>query len=384
VGEHAVGFFALGTAVRRVHQDLTPVAPTMTMPCAAEAPAARYQRTAWQAWCAGCRFERARVTTAGEEHSVHRWHGLGDVPDDWGSSVVTVGVFDGVHRGHQRIVRRAVEVAAGAGLPVVVITFDPHPDEVVRPGTHPPFLCTARRRAQLLAGLGTDAVCVLPFTYEFSKLGPDEFVRMVLADRLHAASVVVGENFRFGHRAAGDVALLSLLGEKYDFTAEGVPLLVADGVTISSTYIRQRLEAGDVETAAAALGRPHQVEGVVVRGHRRGRALGFPTANLATLPHTAIPDDGVYAGWLASLDLDGREEERWPAAISVGTNPTFGGEDRIVEAYALDRDDLDLYGAHVGVDFAARLRGMVRFDSVEALVQQMHQDTESARAITSG
>jgi riboflavin kinase/FMN adenylyltransferase len=315
---------------------------------------------------------------------VQRWHGLGDVPDGWGASVVTIGVFDGVHRGHQRIVHRAVEVAAGAGLPVVVITFDPHPDEVVRPGTHPPFLCTARRRAQLLAGLGADAVCVLPFTYEFSQLGPDEFVRTVLADRLHAASVVVGENFRFGHKAAGDVALLAQLGEKYDFTAEGVPLLVADGVTISSTYIRQRLEAGDVETAAAALGRPHRVEGVVVRGHRRGRALGFPTANLETLPHTAIPGDGVYAGWLASLDLDGRDEQVWPAAISVGTNPTFGGEHRTVEAYALDRDDLDLYGAQTRVDFAARLRGMVRFDSVEALIDQMRHDAESARAITSG
>jgi riboflavin kinase / FMN adenylyltransferase len=267
----------------------------------------------------------------------------------------------------------------------VVLTFDPHPDEVVRPGTHPPFLCTARRRAQLLAGLGVDAVCVIPFTYEFSQLGPDEFVRTVLADRLHAARVVVGENFRFGHKAAGDVALLRQLGEKYDFTAEGVPLLVSDGVTISSTYIRERIAAGDVTAADEALGRPHRVEGVVVRGNQRGRALGFPTANLETLPHTAVPADGVYAGWLSSLDLDGSEAERWPAAISIGTNPTFeGAGQRTVEAYALDRDDLDLYGAHVAVDFAARLRATVKFASVDDLVVQMRVDVDVARELTAG
>jgi riboflavin kinase/FMN adenylyltransferase len=315
---------------------------------------------------------------------MHRWPGLDDVPDGWGPSVVTIGVFDGVHLGHQRVVGRAAEVATELGLPVVVVTFDPHPDEVVRPGSHPPFLCTARRRAELLAGLGADAVCVLPFTREFSELGPDDFVRAVLVDRLHAARVVVGEDFRFGYRAAGDVPLLAQLGEKYDFTVEGVPLLADNGVTISSTGIRQRLAAGDVAGAARDLGRPHRVEGVVVRGHQRGRALGFPTANLETLPHTAIPADGIYAGWLTSVDPSGRELERWPAAISVGTNPTFDGQERSIEAYALDRDDLDLYGAHVAVDFAARLRGMERFDSVDELVVQMHRDVAAAAAVCSG
>jgi riboflavin kinase / FMN adenylyltransferase len=315
---------------------------------------------------------------------MYRWQGLDDVPDGWGPSVVTIGVFDGVHLGHQRVVGRAAEAAAELGLPVVVVTFDPHPDEVVRPGSHPPFLCTARRRAELLAGLGADAVCVLPFTREFSELGPDEFVRAVLVDRLHAARVVVGEDFRFGYRAAGDVPLLAQLGEKYDFTVEGVPLLADNGVTISSSEIRQRLAAGDVVGAARDLGRPHRVEGVVVRGHRRGRALGFPTANLETLPHTAIPADGIYAGWLATVDESGRELERWPAAISVGTNPTFDGQERSIEAYALDRDDLDLYGVHVAVDFAARLRGMERFDSVDELVAQMHRDVAAAAAVCSG
>jgi riboflavin kinase / FMN adenylyltransferase len=315
---------------------------------------------------------------------MHRWQGLDDVPDGWGPSVVTIGVFDGVHLGHQRVVGRAAEVATELGLPVVVVTFDPHPDEVVRPGSHPPFLCTARRRAELLAGLGADAVCVLPFTREFSELGPDEFVRAVLVDRLHAARVVVGEDFRFGYRAAGDVALLAQLGEKYDFTVEGVPLLADHGVTISSSEIRQRLAAGDVAGAARDLGRLHRVEGVVVRGHRRGRALGFPTANLETLPHTAIPADGIYAGWLTTLDPSGRELERWPAAISVGTNPTFDGQERSIEAYALDRDDLDLYGVHVAVDFAARLRGMERFDSVDELVAQMHRDVAAAAVVCAG
>jgi riboflavin kinase/FMN adenylyltransferase len=313
---------------------------------------------------------------------VYRWYGLDDVPDGWAGCVATIGVFDGVHRGHQRVVARAREVARDKNLPLVVITFDPHPDEVIRPGSHPPFLTTPRRQAELLAGLGADAVFVIPFSREFSQLSPDDFVRIVLSDRLHAAVVVVGEDFRFGRKAAGDVPLLAELGEKYDFTAAGVPLLTADGITTSSTYIRGRLAAGDVAGAAAALGRPHRVEGVVVRGHMRGRALGFPTANLETPPHTATPADGIYAGWLVGLDLDGTEVTRWPAAISIGTNPTFDGTDRTVEAYALDRDDLDLYGTHAAIEFTARLRGTEKFDSVEALVAQMREDVAAARALT--
>jgi riboflavin kinase / FMN adenylyltransferase len=312
---------------------------------------------------------------------VYRWHGLDQVPAGWGQSVVTIGEFDGVHLGHQRIVGRAAELGRERGLPVVAITFDPHPDEVIRPGSHPPLLCSARRRAELLAGLGVDAVCVLPFTLAFSRIDPDEFVRTVLVERLHAAAVVVGEDFRFGHKAAGDVQLLDRLGEKYDYTAEGLPLLALDGVTISSTTIRALLAAGDVAAAAKALGRPHRVEGVVVRGHQRGRQLGFPTANVESPPHTAIPADGVYAGWLATLDESGEEASRWPAAISIGTNPTFNGQVRTVEAYALDRTDLDLYGVHAAIEFAVRLRGTLRFDSIDALVEQMHIDVDQTRAL---
>jgi len=314
---------------------------------------------------------------------VYCWYGLDEVPGDWGRSVVTIGVFDGVHRGHQRDLTRVTEIARLMELPAVVVTFDPHPDEVTRPGSHPAALNSIRRRAELLGGEGADAVCVLPFTLEFSRLGPDEFVRTVLVDRLHAATVVVGEDFRFGHKAAGDVGLLAKLGEKYDFTAEGLPLLATDGETMSSSAIRDMLAAGDVAAAATALGRPHRVEGTVIRGHQRGRDMGFPTANLELPAHTAIPADGIYAGWLSRLDADGGEAERWPAAISIGTNPTFGENVRTVEAYALDRDDLDLYGVHAAIDFTHRLRGTQRFESVETLIEQMHRDVEQARALTS-
>jgi riboflavin kinase/FMN adenylyltransferase len=338
---------------------------------------------------------------------VQRWQGLADVPEGWGRSVVTIGVFDGVHLGHRRIVGAALAAGRRFGLPVVVVTFDPHPSEVIRPGSHPPLLCTVQRRAELLAELGVDAVCVLPFTIEFSRLAPDEFVRSALVERLHSRWVVVGENFRFGHRARGDVALLAELGEKYDFGAEGVPLLAERaggeagvteaGVTVSSSVIREHLGAGDVAAAARDLGRPHRLEGVVVRGEQRGRALGFPTANLQTTPQAAIPADGVYAGWLAVLPADRLPadgppadgviaggppaDRRWPAAISVGTNPTFDGSRRVVEAYALDRDDLDLYGKHVAVDFAVRLRGMEKFGSVDALIEQMRRDIDQAREL---
>ncbi|MEV4103924.1 bifunctional riboflavin kinase/FAD synthetase [Nonomuraea sp. NPDC049649] len=298
-------------------------------------------------------------------------------------SVVTIGVFDGVHRGHQRVVRRAVELAAGRGLRTVALTFEPPPDEVVRPGYRPLRLTTAKRRSVLLRELGVDEVVVLPFTTETAELSPAEFTRSVLADRLRAAAVVVGEDFAFGHDAAGDVETLRLLGEKYDFAAEGVPLVL----DVSSTLIRERLAAGDVVGAAEGLGRPHRVEGVVVRGYQRGRQLGFPTANVESPPQTAIPADGVYAGWLECVPVANRpvlyEGERWPAAISVGTNPTFEGVPRTVEAYALDRDDLDLYGVHVGVDFAERLRGNTRFDSIEELVDQIQDDVDRTRRITS-
>jgi riboflavin kinase / FMN adenylyltransferase len=301
---------------------------------------------------------------------VQRWLGLDDVPAGFGPSVVTIGVFDGVHAGHRAIIERLVHRAQEAGQPAVVVTFDPHPMAVVRPGTEPAMLATPAHRAELLADLGVDAVLVLAFTADLSRQSPEDFVRTVLVERLRAAAVVVGANFRFGHRARGDVELLCTLGLEHGFAVEGLGLV--DGV--SSTIVRDLLAQGNVELAAKHLRRPHRVEGRVVRGDARGRSLGYPTANVATSAEAALPADGVYAGEL----LVGAA--RYPAAISVGSNPTFDGTARRVEAYVLDRDDLELYDCDVAVDFVARLRGMIRFDDVDALVSQMADDVERARA----
>lgn len=303
---------------------------------------------------------------------MQRWRGLEAVTSGWGRCIATIGVFDGVHRGHQQIIGRAVERAREMRLPSVVITFDPHPAEVVRPGTHPTALTTPQHKAQLVEALGADVLCLLPFTVEFSRMSPKEFAHAVLVERLHAATVVVGDNFRFGHGAAGGVDTLVTLGAQFGFAAVGVPLLADDGTTISSTFVRSCVDAGDVATAARALGRPHRVEGIVVRGDARGRAIGFPTANLQTVPYAAVPADGVYAGHLV-----GRSGSL-PAAVSIGTNPTFAGRERRVEAFALDFDG-DLYGELMAIDFVARLRDTVRFESVDALVAQMHTDVERTR-----
>lgn len=310
---------------------------------------------------------------------MQRWRGLEDIPQDWGRSVVTIGSYDGVHRGHQLIIRHAVERARELGVPTVVVTFDPHPSEVVRPGSHPPLLAPHHRRAELMAELGVDAVLVLPFTKEFSKLSPADFVVKVLVDKLHAKAVVEGPNFRFGHKAAGNVAFLTEQGRTYDFEVEVVDLYVrgeaGGGEPFSSTLTRRLVAEGDMTGAREILGRPHRVEGVVVRGAQRGRELGFPTANVETLPHTAIPADGVYAGRLHV------GEEAMPAAISVGTNPQFDGTERTVEAYAIDRVGLDLYGLHVAVDFQSWVRSQATFDSLEALMAQMTQDVDHCRRL---
>lgn len=318
---------------------------------------------------------------------MQRWRGLDNLPGGWGRCVLTVGVFDGVHRGHQQLIARAVELAKERGLPSVVMTFDPHPSEVVRAGSHPAQLTTLARRAELVEQLGVDVFCVLPFTPEVSRVPADEFVHELLVDRLHVAAVVVGENFRFGHRAAGDVDLLRSLGRRFGFVAEGVRLLAEDSVTFSSTYIRACIDAGDVAAAAAALGRPHRLEGIVVRGDQRGRLLGFPTANLSSQKHSAVPADGVYAGRLVhvghvSHGVPG-EVRSLPAAISVGTNPTFSGRERRVEAYVLDINE-DLYGERVALEFVQRLRATERYDNVDALIAQMHLDVAQTRELLTG
>lgn len=310
---------------------------------------------------------------------VQTWSGLDAVPPTLGRSVVTIGVFDGVHRGHAVVVRTAVELARAAGLPAVAVTFDPHPLAVLRPEAAPPLLTGVPRRAALLGDLGVDAVCVLPFTTELSLLTPEQFVDTVLVGRLHVAAVVVGETFRFGHRAAGDVGVLASLGEAHGtdpgagFLVRAVRLAGSPEQRWSSTAARARLAEGDVRGAAQVLGRPHRVEGTVVPGDRRGRTLGYPTANLSPdPPASALPGDGVYAGRLVL------PEAVLPAAVSVGSNPTFSGVTRRVEAHVPGRDDLELYGRRVGVDFVERLRGMERFASTADLVAAMTQDVARA------
>jgi riboflavin kinase/FMN adenylyltransferase len=305
---------------------------------------------------------------------VQLWRGLDAVPSGWGRCVVTIGVFDGVHRGHRVIIGRAVERARDLGVPAVVLTFDPHPSEVVRPGSHPAVLTSPRRKAELVGELGADVLCVVPFTRDFSRLTPAEFVHTALVERLHASAVVVGENFRFGAKAAGDLAALTDLGQQFGFETEGVPIVADAGTRYSSTAARALVAAGDVTAATGVLGRPHRVEGVVVRGDARGREIGYPTANLETARFTAVPADGVYAGRLVR-----RTGEVLGAAISVGTNPTFAGTERRVEAYVLDFDG-DLYGERVALDLIRRLRDIERYDSVEALVEQIGKDVEDTRS----
>lgn len=308
------------------------------------------------------------------------WRSLDDVPDDLGRTAVVIGNFDGVHLGHQRVLARARALADELGLTLVAVTFDPHPMAVLRPEHAPTMLTSLEERAELLRRVGADDVLALPFDRGVASWTPQEFVQRVLVDALHAAAVVVGANFRFGSRAAGDLHTLTEEGQHHDFVAEGIAL---DGgpMVWSSTYVRTCLAAGDVGGAAEALGRHYAVRGVVARGDRRGRELGYPTANVPTDGLTAAPADGVYAGWLRRLDTG----ETYPAAISVGTNPTFDGvRERRVESYVLDRDDLDLYDVQVEVSFVERLRGMVAFDGVDALVEQMTDDVRRTRELLRG
>ena len=305
------------------------------------------------------------------------WRSLADVPAETGRTVVVIGNFDGVHLGHQHVLAQARSVADERGLKLVAVTFDPHPMSVLRPEHAPTTLTTLPQRAELLAAAGADAVLALAFDKEMADWSPEEFIERVLVDGLHAEHVVVGANFRYGKRAAGDVAALEALGAVHGFTSDAIAL---DGgpMVWSSTYIRQCIAAGDVEGAAEALGRPYSVRGVVVRGDQRGRELGFPTANVPTAALTAVPVDGIYAGWLTRCDTG----ETWAAAISVGTNPTFDGVvGRRVESYVIDRTDLELYDVEVEVAFVAHVRDMVAFDSVESLVKQMHADVDGIRAM---
>jgi riboflavin kinase / FMN adenylyltransferase len=293
-----------------------------------------------------------------------------------GPSVVTIGNFDGVHRGHRVLLRRAVDAAHEAAVRSVAVTFDPHPAAVLRPGTEPAAIGSLDDRTAALLEVGIDLVVVLPFTRELSQLTAQEFLERVLVDRLEATKVIVGTNFRFGHKAAGDVVTLADAGDTHGFAVEAVTLLELDGSPISSSELRRRIgQDGDLAWANAAIGRPFRLAGQVVRGDQRGRSIGFPTANIEVPSGRLLPATGVYAG-IATLDGG----LRYAAVTNVGTRPTFDGEGVTVEVHLLDAD-LDLYDRPLEVSFLHRLRGEQRFDGVDALQAQIGRDAEAARGL---
>jgi riboflavin kinase/FMN adenylyltransferase len=291
-------------------------------------------------------------------------------------ATVAIGIFDGVHQGHQAILSRAKELSNGRGL--IVLTFDPHPMQVFDPDHAPTMLVSLERRVELLKEFGVDVVVVCDFDREFAGKTPEEFVTEVLMKQLQISGVVVGQNFTYGHKAAGKVSDLIASGKHHGFFAEAVSLQEIAGDVVSSTRIREAVTKGEVEVAAKMLTRPHRLEGVVVHGEKRGREIGYPTANLGfSTAINTVPADGVYAGW---LEID---DHRWPSAISIGTNPTFVGERSTqVEAYALDQTGLELYDNGAKIDFGWRLRDTVKFDGLVPLLEQMKNDCDQARKLT--
>lgn len=302
-----------------------------------------------------------------------------DVPAGYGPSVVAIGKFDGVHVGHRAVLERLKADAAAAGARAVAVTFDRNPLEVLRPELCPENVVATPRKLELLGELDLDATLLLTFDRALASLTAEDFVRTILVDALHVVTVLVGRDFRFGKGGAGNPELLRELGPQYGFTVDVVDDVHTAGADrrVSSTWIRELLADGNVAEAAKVLGRPVTVAGEVVHGLKRGRELGFPTANLSELIDALAPADGIYAGWLDDHDTGIRH----PSAISVGTNPTFDDVDRRqVEAHVLDETELDLYGHHVTVEFTDHLRGMVAFEGMDALIAQIAADVTEARA----
>lgn len=287
--------------------------------------------------------------------------------------VLAIGIFDGVHAGHQQIIATAKHIGE-----VTVITFDPHPTSVIAPERTPTQLISLKDRITLLKKAGATSVEVIKFDKDFSVLTPDQFIENILIGRFAAEHIVVGENFNFGFKAQGTPKYLSDVGPKYGFGVSIVKLQEDKGSAISSSRIRNLIIDGQVEVANELLTRNFYLKGIVVHGEKRGREIGYPTANIGLTNLATIPADGVYAGWLSV------GSERWPAAISIGTNPTFpGARGRQVEAYALDKTDLELYDLEATIEFGFRLRDTLKFDGLEPLLEQMKKDCDQARELTS-
>ena len=309
------------------------------------------------------------------------FNGLEDVPADFGPSVVTIGNFDGVHRGHQEVLRQLVRTGWRYGAQATAITFDPHPLHIHAPDKAPEMILGAEDKFSRIETSGIDALVVIKYSLEFAQATAEEFVKNIIVDTLKARAVVVGHDVRFGKGNTGDFACMEELGTKYGFDVHGIEDF-GELRRCSSTWVRELLAEGDVAGAADVLGRPHMVRGTVVHGAARGRELGFPTANLSADSIGLIPADGVYAGWLID-----QSDRRWPAAVSVGTNPTFDGVERTVESHVIDRplseaiEEFDLYGQEVVVEFVELLRGMVTYRGVEALIVQMHDDVAKTREV---
>lgn len=304
------------------------------------------------------------------------WMGLSEVPENLGASAVAIGKFDGVHTGHVAILSELTRSASAQGVQSVVVTFDRHPTALFNPEQAPEDITGIEHRLELLAAAGVDAALVLPFTHELAGLSPADFAAQILVDALHASTVLVGSDFRFGSSASGTIDTLRELGAAHSFDVRVVEdICDAAGNKASSSAIRALLAEGNVAGAALLLGRLPSCQGIVVHGAARGRELGFPTANLSQDATGLPPADGVYAGWLTAAGT------RYPAAISVGTNPTFEGQlHRTVEAYVID-EDLDLYDQHVVIEFAEHLRGMESFAGIKPLIAQMHKDVDHAREL---
>ncbi|TFD10692.1 bifunctional riboflavin kinase/FAD synthetase [Cryobacterium sp. TMT1-66-1] len=306
-------------------------------------------------------------------------YGVDSVPIDWPKSAVSIGKFDGVHAGHRAVIAELKAIAAREQLATVVVTFDRHPLALLSPATCPSTLVSAEQKLNLIAETGVDATLLLEFNQALSSLPPRDFIERILVTALHARFVLVGRDFRFGAKGAGDLALLRELGTEFGYEVRLIDDLKPDGARrVSSTWIRELLGSGEVTEAGELLGHLPTVRGVVVHGAARGRELGFPTANLSADSDGLIPADGVYAGWLSDAG------SRYPAAISVGNNPTFDGvAPKQVEAYVLDEVDLDLYDHVVDVSFVERIRGMVAYSGIDPLIEQIRDDVARVRAILS-
>ena len=303
-------------------------------------------------------------------------YGIGAVPTDWPASVISIGKFDGVHTGHRAVISELKSLAEHDGLAAVVVTFDRHPLALLSPDDCPIALVSTEQKLDLLAETGIDATLVLEFNETLSSLPPEQFIENILVNSLRARHVLVGRDFRFGAKGAGDVDLLRRLGGQYGFDVRLIDDVKPDNTRrVSSTWIRELLSSGDVRAASRLLGHVPAVRGIVVHGAARGHELGFPTANLSPESEGLIPADGVYAGWLTDAGI------RYPAAISVGNNPTFEGvPQKQVEAYVLDRE-IDLYDHVVDVSFVERIRGMVAFTGIDPLIAQIRDDVERVREI---